>query len=407
MLLQIMLSILIGILFGTITGLIPGIHINLIGVFLVSLSASLFISINPLYLIVFITAMAITHTFIDFIPSVFLGCPDTDTELSVLPGHDLLKRGHGYQAVVLTAYGSIAAIFVLMLISFPSILMISKTYNSIKNLIPYLLIIISILLISLEKNKKLALLVFFLTGFLGWSILNLPDKLINQPLLPLLTGLFGSSMLIISIKTKFKIKKQKISMPKIKFLKPLTGAIIASPLCSFLPGLGSGQAAIMGNIISKISKKTEKNSGKEKKEFLFLLGATNTLVMGFSFISLYVISKTRTGAALAIQQILGNLTSKILILILITTLLSGIASFFLTLYITKIISQKINKINYTLLSIITLIILTIIVFVVSGLSGLLILIISTLTGIYCISLNVRRTNMMGCLLIPTILFYIL
>ena len=31
--------------------------------------------------------MAITHTFVDFIPSVFLGCPDTDTELSI--GHKI------------------------------------------------------------------------------------------------------------------------------------------------------------------------------------------------------------------------------------------------------------------------------------------------------------------------------
>ena len=92
MLLQILLFLFAGIFAGTITGLIPGIHINLIGVFLISLSTSLFISINPVFLIVFIASMAITHTFVDFIPSVFLGCPDTDTELSILPGHELLKK---------------------------------------------------------------------------------------------------------------------------------------------------------------------------------------------------------------------------------------------------------------------------------------------------------------------------
>ncbi|MFC1682504.1 tripartite tricarboxylate transporter permease, partial [Nanoarchaeota archaeon] len=107
MLFQLLIYLLIGILFGTLTGLIPGIHINLIGIFLVSLSISTFTSINPIYLIVFITSMAITHTFVDFIPSIFLGCPDTDTELSVLPGHELLKKGQGYQAVVLSAYGSL------------------------------------------------------------------------------------------------------------------------------------------------------------------------------------------------------------------------------------------------------------------------------------------------------------
>jgi TctA family transporter len=46
-----------------------------------------------------------------------------------------------------------------------------------------------------------------------------------------------------------------------------------------------------------------------------------------------------------------------------------------------------------------------IVFIFSGFLGIVILIASTFTGIYCNSLNVKKTHMMGCLLIPTILFY--
>lgn len=401
MLIEIILALLLGILAGTVTGLIPGIHINLIGIFLVSLSVTLFASINPIYFIVFIVAMAIAHTFIDFIPSVFLGCPDTDTELSVLPGHELLKKGLGCEATILTCYGSLAAIFILILISIPSIIIISKIYEFVQQLIPYLLIIVSILLISIEKKKFSALVVFLLAGLLGILILN-PNQILGeslklkQPLLPLLTGLFGSSMLVMSIKNKIKIPKQKITKPKIKLFPPLLGALIASPLCSFLPGLGSGQAAIIGNLISRTNK----------KGFLVLLGATNTLVMGFSFISLYIISKTRTGASVAIQQIIGKLETNILVLIIITVLFAGIISFFITILLTKFLSQRITKINYTLLSLITLSILAIVVFLISGFIGLIVLVVSTFTGIYAISLKVRRTNMMGCLLIPTIIFYL-
>ena len=396
MLFQIILFLIVGILAGTITGLIPGIHINLVGITLVSLSTSILYNIEPVFLVVFITSMAITHTFLDFIPSVFLGCPDTDTELSVLPGHQLLKSGNGYQAILLTAYGSIAAIFILILIAFPSILLMSVTYEKIVDLIPYFLILISIILISLENKKLLALLVFLLAGLLGWSTLNLEN--LNQPLFPLLTGLFGSSMLITSIKNKTVIPEQKIEKPSTNITRPLLGALIASPLCSFLPGLGSGQAAIIGNTIS-ISR-------ENKKGFLVLLGATNTLVMGFSFISLYVISRTRTGAAIAIKEILEQVSTPILVLILITILITGIISFFLTDFLAKFFSTRIHKINYTKISIFTLAILTILVTLISGPLGLLILIISTLTGIYCISLGVRRTNMMGCLLIPVIIFYL-
>ncbi len=393
MLLTIILFLLLGIAVGTFTGLTPGIHINLVGALIVSLSASILGAIQPIYLVVFITSMAITHTFVDFIPSIFLGCPDTDTELSVLPGHELLKKGLGYQAVALTAYGGLGAVIILILTSFPLILLISKTYNLIKDLIPYILILISTFLILSEKRKFSAFFAFLLTGFLGLCVLNLD---VNQPLLPLLTGLFGSSMLILSIKNKFKIPEQKISKPKVKIARPLIGAFISSPLCGFLPGLGSGQAAILGTTISRT----------KGENFLVLLGATNTLVMGFSFISIYAISKTRTGAAAAIKNLVGNLSADILILILIITLIAGILSFFITIILTKFLIKKINKVNYSTISIITLVILLTITLLVSGIIGFIVLIASTFTGIYCIHLKVRRTIMMGCLLIPTIILYL-
>lgn len=138
-----------------------------------------------------------------------------------------------------------------------------------------------------------------------------------------------------------------------------------------------------------------------------MLGATNTFIMGFSFIFAYAISKTRTGAAVAIQQILGNFSWKILLLIILVMLISGIVSFLLVKILAKFFSQKIEKMNYSLLSIIILIILIIVVFLVSSFLGVLLLAISTLTGIYCISTNVKRTQMMGCLLLPTILLYLL
>ncbi|MEX0932643.1 MAG: tripartite tricarboxylate transporter permease [Candidatus Pacearchaeota archaeon] len=395
MLLEILFFLFLGILTGTLTGLIPGIHINLIGAGIVSLSAIIFYTINPIYLVVFIVSMAITHTFVDFIPSIFLGCPDTDTELSILPGHQLLKNGEGYEAILLTCYGSLAAVIALVIIAFPSIILISKTYESLKIAIPFVLIAILFFLIFTERKKTSAFFVLLLTGILGFSVLNLGENS-EVFLLPLLTGLFGASMLIISIKTKIQIPKQKITNPNTNITKPFIGALIASPICSFLPGIGSGQAAILGNSISKT----------DIKGFLVLLGATNTLVMGFSFISLYVIFKTRTGAAAAVQDLIGVLSWQTLCLILIVALISGVISFFITKSIAKKTSEKLEKINYTKISIITLTFITILVFLVSGFLGLFIFIISTVTGIYSISLGVRRTNMMGCLLIPTIIFYL-
>ncbi len=390
MLIELIIALFIGILAGIITGLTPGIHINLIGGILISLS---FPNLSLIYLATFIVSMAITHTFLDFIPSVFLGCPDTDTELSVLPGHKLLKNRKGYEAVYLSNVGSIIAIFMLIIILVPSILIMKQAFEFIRSSIPYILILVSLVVIFTEKRKMSALLVFLLTGFLGYSLLGIDLK---EPLLPLLTGLFGASNIVLSIKNKTKLPPQEITKPKIKLKKPILAALLSAPLCSFLPGMGSGQAAVIGNTIVK----------QNQRQFLTLLGITNTLVMGFSFLSLYVLGKTRTGAAAAVKETLGSFGITELILIVSVVIISGIIAFFLTNFIAKVFSKKLGKINYKKISYTTLAILSIVVFLVSGPIGILILIVSTFTGIYCIGLKVKRTNMMGVLIIPTILFYI-
>lgn len=389
MFIEILLFLIIGIFAGTITGLIPGIHINLISTSLIAISTTLFI--EPLYALTFITSMSITHTFIDFIPSIFLGCPDTDTELGVLPGHRMLKEKKGFEAVYLSNIGSITAIIITAIIIIPSIFLLKKFFPTIEKIIPFILISLSIFLIYKEKKKKNAIIVFLLTGFLGLSINQLT---INQPLLPLLSGLFGASNIVLSIKNKTKIPEQIITKPKINLKKPIISALLSAPLCSFLPGFGSGQAATLGSLIKKNSE----------QQFIILLGIINTLVMTFSFISLYSINRTRTGTTLAIKNLFGIIETKHLILILFIITLTGIISFFLTNIIAKIFSTKLTKINYKTLSYSTLIILIIITLSISKITGIIILIISTLTGIYCIKLKVKRTNMMGCLIIPTIIW---
>ncbi len=397
MLIEIILALLLGCLIGTFTGLFPGIHINLVGTFLVTLSSSFSNHSFMIYLVVFISSLAIAHTFIDFIPSIFLGCPDTDTELAVLPGHEMLKQGKGHEAVMRTAYGGLSGVILLVLLFLPLSFLLSKTYPTIQKVIPYILILVCIIMIFSEKNKLQAFLVMIITGILGYLVLDLNLK---EPLLPLLSGLFGSSMLLLSIKQKTKIPKQKTNFKRIKLknmMRPLSGAIIASPFCGFLPGLGGGQAAVIGNQISRTNE----------KDFLILLGIVNVFVMGLSFVSLYSISRTRTGAAAAVQSLLGQVTFQSLILIIIVCLISGIISFFLTKKLSILFIKYIEKIDYNKLSKWTILFLSVLILIISGILGLFVFGISTLVGLYCIQLNVKKTQMMGCLLIPTILLYLL
>src|SRR3990167_4825266 len=162
MLIELILALAVGVLIGTFTGLFPGIHINLVSAFLLSVSTFLLTITTPLSLVIFIASLSITHTFIDFIPSIYLGAPNEDSFLSVLPGHKLLLRGQGHKAVIITSLGCLSGILIFLILA-------------------------PLFLITREKGiykKVLAFFVFILSGFLGIAVLNNP--IIKEPLLPLL-----------------------------------------------------------------------------------------------------------------------------------------------------------------------------------------------------------------------------
>lgn len=392
MILEITIALLLGVISGTLTGLTPGIHTNLIAILFLPLSARF----SPTTFILFLVSMAITHTFLDFIPSIYLGAPDEDTALGVMPGHKFLLKGNGNKAVLLTLIGSSSSILLLLLIIPLFILFVPIIYPFIEKMIGFILIWISFFLIYSEKNLKLqSFIIFILAGFLGIASLNLNTP---QPLLPLLTGLFGSSTLIYSISKNTIIPQQKIEKFKIKIkqiIKPSIATAIVSPIFSFLPGLGSSQAAIVSSQIIKQSK----------EQFLILLGSINTLVMSVSFLTLYLTGKTRTGTAAAISQI-TSITSEQLVIIFLAVFCSSIISIFLTIKISKWFAKNIHKFNYSKISILIILLLIIIIFIFSGFLGIFILIASTILGLTCTYFKVRKGFLMGSLLIPTILFYL-
>jgi putative membrane protein len=396
----ILIAIFLGLIAGTTTGLIPGIHINLLALLLFTSSAFFLQFTESFILAVFIVSMAITHTFVDFLPSIFLGAPDEDTALSVLPGHRLLLKGKGYGAVRLTVIGSFFGLLIAIALAPFLIISLPFLYPLIKNIIPYILIIIVLFLIFKEEKQKrfFALLIFLFAGILGYSSLNF--ALIKQPLFPLFTGFFGASLLTISIIQNVKLPKQKIKAIKIKkknILQALGLSVISSSIVSFLPGIGSSQAAVISSGLKKIDEKT----------FLVLLGAINTMVMLLSFIALYSIDKPRTGIAVFLGRFLGIFSEQQLWLFLIIALVVGSLSVFITLALAKTLAKGIMKINYKKFCLIILSFLIILTPILSGWYSLIIFITAAAMGIVTSLIGVRKIHMMGCLILPVIIWYLI
>ena len=399
MILEILIAIFIGILAGTFTGIAPGIHINLVALMLLISSPFLLQFTTPIVLACFIIAMSIAHTFLDFITGIFLGVPEESTALSVLPGHQLLLQGRGYEAVKLTTFGCFLGLIILILLMPLTLIFLPAVYNYIKIGIPFILIAASLFLIFKEEKKFWAFFLFMLSGILGIAVLNL--EVIKQPLFPLLTGLFGTSMLLTSISQKTKIPPQKIThmqLDKKETLRTCFAGILSSLLCSFMPGLGSSQAAVIGR----------ETAGKiSQRGFLILLGIISILVTAFNFAALYIINKPRSGTAIIVGKLIQDITLHQLIVFCIVMLIAGSVSVFITLLFAKFFAKNIYKVNYSLLSLTILIILVAISVILSGWISLIVLITATAVGLIAISKGVGRMHLMGCLILPVILYFLI
>jgi putative membrane protein len=352
---------------------------------------------------VFIISMAIAHTFLNVLPAIFLGAPDADTALGVLPGHRLLLKGMGYEAVKLTVLGSLLSLILAILLIPLLIIIVPKIYQNLQPYIGFILLAVVIYMILMEKglDKKFwAFVVFIMAGILGILVLTMPN--LRQPLFPLLSGLFGLSMLIVSLMKKVEIPKQRITdtikIPKLENLRALIAGTFSGSFVSFFPGLGAAQAAILGSqIMGRLGTYS----------FLILIGGIDTVNMAVSLVSLYAIDKARNGAVLAIREILTTIDLNTLILFVAAILFVGGIATFLTLYLTKFFIKLIEKVNYSMIAFFVISFITILVFYFSSWLGLLILFVSTGIGIVPNIVNVKRSHSMGCLMLPVILFFVL
>ncbi len=406
MFLEILLFALIGIAAGTFTGLVPGIHTNTLCALILGITPSLIgFGLHPHGIIVLIISMVVTHTVIDFIPSIFLGAPDDATALSVLPGHRMVLDGKGLEAVYLTVIGGVGVVFLYILLLPLLLKIIPIFYSWIKSYIHFVLSGIAFLMIAIERKiKKLfSLFIFLLSGTFGFLILNNSFLPSTYVFFPIFTGMFGISTLLISLNKKAKIPKQKKDIEKIDKKIAVFGTIKAffsGLLVGILPGIGSAQATILSQQLTRST-----NEMHNTKEFLVCIGGINTANALFALTSLYSIGKPRSGAAITIQKILETFGMNELLLLIASSLIAvGVASI-LTLKISKKIALLLEKCPYHKLSLFIIIFFLILTIYFTGFVGLLILFTSTAIGLLPPLLGTKRSICMGVIMLPVILYY--
>lgn len=409
---DLLVACLIGVLCGTITGLIPGIHVNTVGAFIFAFSTYLLTSYSPEIICVFLISMAISHALLEFIPSMFLGVPEEGTVLSILPGHQLLLQGRGKEAVRLAAIGGFGAILITGLLLPLFIMILPLIYEPIKPYIWILLVIVVMFMfIRLSRDIKSflwSIVLFLLSGIMGWVMLNLPISS-NVSLLVIFTGLFGVSTLLYSLsQSSFVPTQNRFHHFKINgsILRGIFAGGIAGTILGFLPGLGPAQGSL---IAQELSGGGDSESNKEG--FLVAVSGVNTSDALFSLVLIFIIGNPRSGIAVYINNILQNFDFAHLIFFIFTALTAVSLSLFLCLKFGDMVSESIEKLNYEKLTKVVIIFMSMLVigFSIYYHVNILFIIIAYITaislGLLPHYLGVNKSNLMGVLILPAIVIY--
>ena len=402
MLIQILISLVIGIIAGTITGLIPGLHINLVGAILSASSAVLINYLPVQALAVFLLSTAMTHTFVDAIPSTLLGVPNADTAEMILPAHKMVIDGEGYEAVRLATMGGLVGVAAGLLVFYGLVLIIPLVYETVSSMIGYILLIVSayFILTESDNNKRFwAAVVFGLSGVLGMVVLGFPN--LEQPLLPMLSGLFGISTMLISLIEPPAILDQIISQDtyfeKRAWVRITVAMLGSAWLASLLPGLGTAQATLAAK--SVLPK-------DDAHAFLVSAGGINTLNYLFSLATWFSIGKQRNGAVVVMAQLIEKLSARTVMLFVCAAVIVSAIAAMVTLGLGRIAAKKVGDISYKKICLFIIIFLVIMVAMLCSWKGMVVLIVSTALGMVVHYVGVRKSSAMGCLMIPVMVFFL-
>lgn len=435
-------SIVAGYLLGVISGLIPGIHTNNFALILLAMSPLLSDKGVPVfYVAVIVLSNSLSHTFHDIIPAIFLGAPNDDTALAVLPGHTLLLEGRGAEAVRLSALGSAGSVALALFIALPLSMIFVTAYPMIQTYLAWILIVIVLLMIMTErgehvrgqgslshwKSRFFALLVFLMSGLLGvfafrTEYLMRPIVSFGEPsiLLPLLSGLFGSSQLIISLMSDPVIPVQlrsRLELERKRIFRGILVGGVSGSLVAWLPGVSSSIATVFARLFvrqdfskgeNRYSRYSEEDMIASAKEFIVSVSGVNTCNAIFGLVTLAAIGKTRNGAMVVVNDLLDgvSLDASTIVLFLCVIALTAIMSYFSTIYLGDRVHLWLLSVDYPVLCYSVIAVLALLVLLFTGLFGLVVFIISTSIGMLAPFLKVRKSHAMGVILLPVILYFL-
>ena len=410
---ELVIACFIGILIGTTTGIIPGIHVNTAGAILFASSSFLLTFLSPEFLCVLMVAMSIAHALIEFVPSMLLGVPQEGTATSILPGHRMVLQGRSKEVIRIVSIGGFGSIIVTILmlpvfaVALPILHDLTKPFTWM--ILLFASIYLTYRLTSALRDFLWSLLLFTLSGILGWIIFQTPISS-GVSLMCTFSGLFGISTILFSLNESSTIPHQnkfyELDLDLNKFKSIFTGGITGAIL-GFLPGFGPAQ----GTVIAQAASGANDNDDDDTVNFLLATSGLNVSDCLFSLIAIYIIGNPRSGIAVYISYLISDMSINHLLIFIFASLVAVSVSLVLSLKLGDSFSRLMVGVDYKRLSIgvilLQILILYIFIFYYQApvLYMTLALITSTAMGMLPHYIGVGKSHLMGILIIPAIVIY--
>ena len=406
----------IGAAIGTASGLIPGIHVNTLAILMAfgtpfitdALSGIVPTENVPLLMSSAVVSAAVVHSFTDFVPSVFVGAPDADEFLSLLPGHRLLREGKGMLAVRSAASGSLVGASVSIILAIPLQYVMLLGLSDILEYVtvPVLIIIIAATVLH-EKGpmrKLWALALVMLSGMLGCISMMSGAEWggptgIGSALFPLLTGLFGLPPILQSSGSG-EIPEQRDDIVGIDPM-PGTKGVLAGGVAGWFPGVTATVCATMATIISEEDR---------PERFRSMVSSVGTASVVFTLVTLSVTGNGRSGTMLVVKDVLGgSLTgfcSPSFAALLLSVAVASLLGYIITIRAGGALSRIISGSDASRMNKVVLVAICCLVAVMTGLNGLALLSVATAIGMLPSVSGISRITLGGCLMVPVLLMRI-
>ncbi|NYZ73997.1 tripartite tricarboxylate transporter permease [Candidatus Micrarchaeota archaeon] len=374
------LFLVIGFLIGMASGILPGLHPNT----LISILASLGLDDRSMALL--IISLYPASLISSFIPAIFFGIPEAGTVLATLPGHRMVLKGEGMAALKTVLLSSLLAALLAAALFELSLDFFQLAYGMMKSNMGWLLLGLSLVLLTRAKKPHLSAGIFVISGLLGHYSLN---SGMRDPFLPLFCGMFALAAM--ATYGKNEIPEQKDGKIGLGFVRFAVVGVVLGMLADLIPGIGSpSQVATFATMMMPV----------DTLGYLAAISAISVSQSIFSLSTSIAIDKSRVGATAWLSGFMdiGENAALLLPLFIISMALAVLVVYMLRKRIAGIASMDFSRMNIVLA-----LYLGAVTFVLDGFTGLVVLVVAAALGWLTIRLGVERTALMGSIIVPTLL----